>query len=145
MHIIIAGEDRTETLAKTIEQTSQRRPDRAAIDGRIAEQADILSLKTAQTTTAYLETFSALASSKSYVETAFFSRPATTGTLGRLCDTIRQILWKLCRWQADANAYKQNAINQQLAHFTKMEIEERDRQITELRQRIDTLESRDRD
>jgi hypothetical protein len=143
MHIIIAGQDRTETLAKAIDQTSGRRPERAAIDGRIAEQADILALRTAQTTTAYLASFSTLASNKSYVKTDAFARPAAAGTLGRLSDAIRQILWKLCRWQADANAYKQNAINQQLAHYTKMEIEERNRQITELRQRIDTLESRD--
>ncbi|MDE0839585.1 MAG: hypothetical protein OSB41_11110 [Kiritimatiellae bacterium] len=144
MHITIAGQDRNETLAKTIEQTSDRRANRASINGRIAEQADVLALKTATTTSAYLTMFSTLASSKSYVQTSTFARPAATGKLGRMTDALRQILWKLCRWQADVNAYKQNAINQQLAHLTMMEREERNRQITELRRRIDTLESRDK-
>ncbi|MDA1045220.1 MAG: hypothetical protein O3C57_08365, partial [Verrucomicrobia bacterium] len=81
-----------------------------------------------------------LAGAKGYVRPDTFPAPSSRGMASQLLTALRQILWKLTRWQSDAMAAQQNAINQQLAALLAFEKTEREREIRALKTRLEALE-----
>ena len=144
MKIIAAGQDISQDLGPALAHQASARTKASRVQERLLEQADVLTLKRAENSAAFLDIFTRLASSKAYVRPDTFPSPATQGRAAPLLKRVRNILWKLTRWQSDAMAAQQNAVNQHLASVLSFEKQEREREVNTLKARLDELESRDK-
>lgn len=143
LRVRVAGRDRSEDLGKELIEASRQRPD-FGLSQQIAEETDVLALKSAGKMSDYLDRHVTLLRSRNCVDTAFFDIPAKQGIAGRVMYLIRRFLWKVLRHQHDWMAFHQNSINVQLAYELEFEKEAREKEIKALEERLNRLESADK-
>lgn len=140
MRLLINGRDRSEDVGEQLIETARQRPD-CGLSRQIAEETDVLTLKSTGRITAYLDRHIELLRSRNCVDTAHFDFPARPGLMGCLMYLIRRFLWKVLRYQHDRMAFHQNSINVQLAYELEFEKEARKKDVKALEERLNRLES----
>lgn len=151
MRLFINGGDRSEDVGEQLIETARQRPD-CGLSRQIAEEMDVLTLKSTGKMTAYLDRHVELLRSRNCVDTAHFDFPvsrlraqasdaARPGVVGCVMYLIRRFFWKALRYQHDWMAFHQNSINVQLAYELEFEKAEREKQIADLEKRLNRLES----
>jgi len=152
VRLLINGRDRSEDVGKQLIETARQRPD-CGLSKQIAEEMDVLALKSTGKMTAYLDRHVELLRSRNCVDTTHFvfpvSRPewfgasdaARPGVVGHVMYLLKRFLWKVLRYQHDWMAFHQNSINVQLAYELEFEKEAREKDVKALEERLNRLES----
>lgn len=136
----IAGRDRSADLAEELVAQAELRsnPDLAE---KIEKEKDILCLKDSDGIEDYLNRHLLLMCSRNCVDPASFDLPSGRGVIGVLLRFIRRLFWKISRWQCDQMAFRQNAVNVQTTYLIEFERDARRKQIADLSERVEKLES----
>lgn len=135
MKITIANKDRTADLGPEL---------RAGADANIAsgiqksrpEMLSALTLRDAKNEQEFLARWSELIRRRSHLDTMQTDFGRKPGALGALALRVREVLWKIFRYQHNQLARQQSTINAQLVAALEFQNDE----ITKLRARIAELE-----
>lgn len=140
VRLLINDRDRSEDIGEQLIETARQRSD-CGLSRQIADEMDVLALKSAKEMRAYLDRYVELLRSRNCVDTDQFVFSARPGLAGRILYLIRRFLWKALRYQHDWMAFRQNAINVQLTYELEFEKAAREKDVKALEERIDRLES----
>lgn len=113
MKIIVANRDRTAELGPSLKVDAEQR----ARDPRclfLDWSVNALSLSDATSEVDYLDRFIRLTRYKNHVDTRIFDIPRSAGLKGRIMTVVKQVLWKVLRYQHDRMAFRQNLVNSNL-------------------------------
>ncbi|MCC5846834.1 MAG: hypothetical protein JJU29_01975 [Verrucomicrobia bacterium] len=141
MKLIIAGNDRSEDLAKELEQSAARHPDGGLLS-LLEGEAAILCLKDAPDEFDYRVRHLLLIRSRHSVDPTLWTIPLGRGVSGRLFYWIRRILWKLLFPFLSRMAFEQNTVNQMLMNQLVLEHQTQEKARRELDRRLRELENR---
>jgi hypothetical protein len=139
MKLIIANRDRSADIGTDMGDAAKARATRAP--RMLSPQHSALRLKEAGTEREYLDRFVALVRLRRGVSTADFEVPRKPGIVGAILARVRMFLWKLLRYQHDHTMFQQNLINELLGDALEFERERSRREMKELRERLEALES----
>jgi len=140
MRVLIANQDRTETIGAQIRESARRR----AASGRppfLSPEHSALTLKAAHDQADYLRIYSRLIGMRHGIRTGSFAIPRKAGLVGTIATRIKEFLWKLLRYQHDRIVWQQNLINELVIAGLEFEREEYRREIARLAERVARLES----
>ncbi len=140
MRVIIAGQDRTETLGAQIRESARRRAAGGA-PGFLSPEHSALMLKAAHDQAEYLKVYNRLVGIRHGIQTEAFAIPHHAGWAGAIGARIKKILWKLLRYQHDRMAGQQNLVNELVIAGLEFEREESCRAIARLESRVAKLEA----
>jgi hypothetical protein len=141
MKLRVAGEEVSESLGVELAQAAAARADHG-VAGCVDRESPVLSLREARDEGDYLDRHVTLLGSRNCVDLEQFEVPAGAGRRGQLVKRVRESLWKILRTPHDWYAFRQNAINIQLACELAFEKEDRARAVRDLTGRLEELESR---
>lgn len=141
MRVIVAGQDRTETLGAQIRESARRRA-AAGAPRFLSPEHSALRLKAAHDQAEYLKVYNRLVGMRHGIHTEIFAIPHHPGRVGSMGARIKKLLWKLLRYQHDRMAGQQNLVNELVIAGLKFEREETCRAIARLEARVARLETR---
>jgi hypothetical protein len=141
MKIVVAGEDRSAELGPVL------RAEAAAHEADpswhpLPAELQAPGLRGARTEQEFETRFFELARRKNHVGTEPFDIPHRPGALGALSARIKQVLWKVFRYQHDRMAFHQNMINSHLTNALEFERDALRREVARLEARMAELERR---
>ena len=140
MRVLIASQDRTETLGAQIRESACRR---AAGGGPrfLHPEHSAMALKAAHDQADYLRIYNRLIGIRHGIQTASFAIPRKAGWGGAIAARIKEFLWKLLRYQHDHMVGQQNLVNELVIAGLEFEREEYRREIARLEARVARLEA----
>ncbi len=144
MKISVAGRDRTQDLGPDLRRQAENmaRGDTSRQPAKLPDSISALALRKATSDADYLNELIRLLRWRDGVDTLPFHIPCRPGLCGRLAVRIKEVFWKLLRYQHDRIAFRQNLINTQLTSALEFEIVQRQKEADELKQRVAELEKK---
>jgi hypothetical protein len=141
MRVFIASQDRTETIGTQIRESARRRADGGG-PRFLAPEHSAIALKAAHDQADYLRIYSRLIGIRHGIQTADFAIPRQAGWAGTFSARIKELLWKLLRYQHDRIVGQQNLVNELIMSGLEFEREECRREMARLAERVARLEAR---
>ncbi len=138
MKLLIAGNDRAVDLGLKIRSAAASRRCGCA-PREVASDVNALRLLTLSSEGEYLREFIRLLRA---FDTLDFDIPRRAGIMGRTMAGFKKLLWKLMRFQCERIAFQQNLINRMFTTAIENEAGLRERELGELRRRVEELEAR---
>ncbi|MDO9542752.1 MAG: hypothetical protein Q7J98_10580, partial [Kiritimatiellia bacterium] len=108
---------------------------------KISAEIGALALHKASSDADYLNHFVRLLRYRDAFDTYDFDIPRRPGPFGAIMAGIKNILWKLLRYQHDRIAFRQNLINGLFTNAVEFEMTERKRTDDELARRLNKAEA----
>lgn len=143
MKILIAGRDCTKELGGEIRQKAaglKKLTGRAA-PPEVSTEIGALALHKAASDADYLNHFVRLLRYRDAFDTYDFDIPRKPGLFGAIMAGIKNVFWKLLRYQFDRVAFRQNLINGFFTSAIEFEMAERKKMDNELGKRLDKAEA----
>jgi hypothetical protein len=137
--IIVAGKDETAVLGSQIKQLALQRKVLHKPKW-ISPDISAVSLEKAKTEKEYLDKLVRLAFYRDGVGINRINFSRRKGCFGFLVYKFRRILWRVLRYQYDAIFYRQNAVNNVFTSLHEFEVNEFQKEIQSLKERIIKLE-----
>ena len=138
--IEIAGRDRTEDIGCEVSAAAERR--RATSAPVVSDPAEgVLALRDADDEADYARRLVEQLRLRNTIRLEPFVSPRKPGWTGALGYRVRQWLWQFLRYQHHHTAAQQNEINVQTTAALEFQNAAQERQIAELRRRIERLEA----
>lgn len=141
MKITVAGEDRSGDLGRALVEEAARLQ-AAGSSGSLAPEHSALSLKESADRDDYLRRFIGLLRLRHGVRTTDYYIPRGPGLRGKAAVALKTVLWKLLRYQHDRISFQQNLINELAIDALEFQQGRLDRELADLKQRIDGLEQK---
>ncbi len=141
MTITIAGHDRPD-LADQVRRRADELARGARIPDIVSKEIGAPALAQSDSDAGYQENFIRLLRYRDAVDTLDFEIPRRPGAWGLCIRKLKQVLWKLLRYQHDRITFRQNMINGLFTRALEDELILRRRETAELRARLAALESR---
>ena len=141
MKLIVAGQDRTADLGAAVRADAARRP-MGPKPGTLPESISALRLRQSASEADYLAELLRLLRYRDNVDTLPLDIPRRPGLAGALAAKIKAVLWKVLRYQHNRITGRQNMINNLYTSALEFEHRARQREIQELRRRLEALEQK---
>lgn len=138
MQIIVAGNDRTDELGAEIKRSAamrRRGREPAFVDPAI----NSLCLSSASSEEEYLSEFVRLLRHRDAFDAMDIDVPRRRGALGWALAGLKMAMWRLLRHQYARIAFRQNLINRMFTNALECETALRERELRELRQKVETM------
>ena len=141
MKIFVGGKDRSDDVGARIRCAAERRRLGPA-PSVVSPDINALCLLRVSSENAYLREFLRILPYRDAFDAADVKISTRSGPVGWALTKVKSLLWRLIRFQYERVAFRQNLINRMFTTAIQAEVDSRERDLKELRFRIEALESR---